>query len=93
MSEDKISLIVSDNFGERLDVYLSLKLEKTRSYIKKLLDDGKITVNGKIVKCGYKIKADDKISAELREPEELNVKPAEIELDIVYEAEYLAAMP
>ena len=50
---------VADRSGERLDVFLATETELTRSYIKQLIDSGNITLNGKSVKSGAKIKQGD----------------------------------
>ena len=49
--------------SERLDVYLTDKLDKTRSAIKKLSDDGYITVNGVKEKAGKTLKIGDEEKA------------------------------
>ena len=78
--------IVNESENKRLDIYLAEILkEKTRSYIKNLIDEEKILVNGKKVKAGYILKKDDKIFLEDIEEKVLEVKPEDIKLDIVYE--------
>ena len=52
----------ADRSGERIDRFLSENLENlSRSYIQKLLKDGKISVNQSSVKPNYKISENDKI--------------------------------
>ena len=41
---------VSDNVGQRLDLYLSEKLDLSRSKIQKLIKDEQVTVNNKTTK-------------------------------------------
>ena len=78
--------IDENSVSKRLDVYLSeVILDKTRSYIKKLIDDGKVLVNNKKVKSGYSLKLNDVISVENVEDTVLNVLPEDIKLDILYE--------
>lgn len=77
-----------DNISKRLDVYLSEQMEDvTRSYIKTLIDNEKILVNGKIVKSGYKMKNGDDISVETVEREADNIVAEDIPLNIIYEDE------
>ena len=55
-------IVGNEDVSKRLDIYLSEKIkDATRSYIKTLIDDEKITVNGKVVKSGYKLKVGDEI--------------------------------
>lgn len=79
-------IIDREYIGERIDKVLSLmNTDYTRSYVQKLLDDGKITVNGDCVKSSYKVKFNDKIFVEDEEIKELDVLPEDIKLDIIYE--------
>ena len=49
-------IIDKSNVKKRLDKFiLEQDLKITRSYIKKLIEDGNITVNGKIEKSGYSL--------------------------------------
>lgn len=76
----------STDIGTRLDKYLTEQIpDQSRSYIQKLLDDNFITVNGKSAKSNYKLRAGDTITVEIPEAEELDIKPENIPLDIVYE--------
>ena len=72
----------------RLDVYLSKKNEElSRSYIQKLITDGAILVNKKPVKPGFSVRPGDHIKMEIPEPEQVELKPEPLELDIYYEDE------
>ena len=54
--QDSILIPDIEDRGARIDKYLSQELEDiSRSRIQKLLDDGNITVDGRIVKSNYKI--------------------------------------
>lgn len=70
----------------RIDKLLSDRIpEQSRSYLQKLIKDGNITVNGSIVKPNYKVQANDLINLSLPEPEEPDILPENIPLDILYE--------
>ena len=70
----------------RLDSYIASKdLELSRSMIKKLLEDGKITVNGEITKASYKVQLNDKIDIDIEKPKEVKLEAQEIPLDVIYE--------
>ncbi len=76
--------------GIRADKLLSEKLEGiTRSYIKKIIDDGGLFLNGKPAKGSAKLKAGDELSVDIPEPTEPDILPENIPLDIVYEDEHL----
>lgn len=81
---------VEDNNENRLDKYLMDKTEFSRSKIQKLILNNEVFVNGKMVKASYKINLDDMITIDLVDDEDISHIEAEnIELDIVYEDEYL----
>ena len=62
----KKTLIVEKNEGMRLDAYISSNLpEISRMTVKRLLEEGKISVNGKVQKASYKPSLNDKIEIEI----------------------------
>ena len=75
--------------GKRLDAFLEERLEgMTRSYIKKLIDEGDIYIEGKKkVKSGNKIKGREEVVVRIPEDEILNIEAEDIPIDIVYEDE------
>jgi 23S rRNA pseudouridine1911/1915/1917 synthase len=78
---------------KRLDVFLAeVQAEITRSYIKKLIETERVTVNGSAAKAHYKLKEGDHVEIEVPDPELLEVKPEAIPLKIVHEDESLIAI-
>lgn len=72
--------------GERIDKCISNYLESlSRSYIQKIIKDGKAYVNDAVVKANYKVKVDDKVQFEIPDCEEPDILPQDIPLDILYE--------
>ena len=84
---ENIILTVGENGnGERLDKYIGEEVEDiSRSFAANLIKDGKIIVNNHVVDKKSKLNTGDIIEIELPEPEELDVVPENIPLDIVYE--------
>ena len=74
----------------RLDVYLTQVIEDipSRSFVKKLIDEGKVNINAKpVVKTNYKMALNDKISVEV-DPSEWkkgDLQAQDIALNIFYE--------
>ena len=85
--ENKI--IIADK-SERLDVFLSEKLDKTRSAVKKLVDDGEITVGGNKVKAGRTLKIGEEIFVNIPDPVKLDLEAENIPLDIIYQDKDIA---
>ena len=72
--------------NNRLDKALSLfKSDLSRSYIAKLIEEGKVLVNNKQEKSSYKVKEDDEILLMDIEQKVSEIKEEDIPLDVVYE--------
>ncbi len=69
----------------RVDVFLSERVDLTRSSVKKLIDGGNASINGKIVKAGQAVKALDGVELNIPDPQPIAARPEDIPLDIVYE--------
>ena len=57
---DNLNLICEEE-NIRIDRYLSSHSDLSRSFIQKLSEEGKFTVNGKVVKSSYKVSLNDEI--------------------------------
>ena len=72
--------------GERIDKFLAVSLpDLTRSYLQKLIKEGQVLLSEKPVKASYRLSAGEIVRLDIPEPEELNVEPEDIPLDILYE--------
>lgn len=71
--------------GERLDSFVSVSAEITRSRAQKFIDDGLVTVNGAVSAKNCKLRAGDTVAVTFPEPESCEALPEDIPLDIVYE--------
>lgn len=89
-----MSFIVDiESAGKRIDVYLSEMIENmSRSQIQKIIGEGNVTVNEKIVKSNYKLKEEDEIVLNLPEPVLLKVEPENIPIEILYEDDDLVVV-
>ncbi len=86
------NIIIEEKFCDlRLDKFVLdyLGEEYTRSFIQRLIQDGKILVNDKIVKSGYKLKLNDVVDIFDFELKSLDIEKENIPIDIVYEDEDL----
>ena len=82
--------ITQQENGTRADKLLSDKLEgMTRSYIKKIIDEGGMLLNGKPAKGSAKLKEGDELSVDIPEPTEPDIVAQNIPLNIVYEDAHL----
>ncbi|WP_282171675.1 RluA family pseudouridine synthase [Cytobacillus firmus] len=79
-------IIPDEQAGERIDKVLStLNADWSRTQVQQWIKDGNVLVNGQKPKTNYKCSANDKIEISIPEPEELDVVPEAMDLDIYYE--------
>ena len=78
----------------RIDKWVQTRMENaTRNKIQKGIEAGFLTVNGKPVKCNYKIKpGDDILLLSFQHPDQSEIKPENIPLTIVYEDEVVICL-
>lgn len=88
---NEVLIDVPENFeGERVDKFLSVLLENSsRNAIQKLIENGKVLVNGVVVNKKYKVSTDDEVTVLPSELKPLDAEPENIPLDIVFEDEHL----
>lgn len=79
--------VVTDEYeGLRIDKLISeLVGSFSRTYIQKLIDDKKVSCNGKAVKASFKVSEGDHIIMEIPPLEIPEILPQDIPLDIIYE--------
>jgi 23S rRNA pseudouridine1911/1915/1917 synthase len=85
--EDLKELIVEESESDtRLDVFLSRHLPITRSEAARMIDQGRVLVDGKPRKPSFRLQEGMKVSAETgRKDIEPSLAPADIPLSIIYE--------
>lgn len=65
----------SQDAGQRLDVFIGLRSQDSRSHIKNLIEKGKVFVNGSVKKAGYVLKVSDEITLMPEEIRQLDLTP------------------
>lgn len=87
---EKISFSVdASDSGTRIDKYLCSSLtDVSRSFVQRLFDGG-VFLNGSVCGKSARLKAGDSVTVELLDPIELDVKPQNIPITIVYEDDEL----
>ncbi|MFP5111208.1 RluA family pseudouridine synthase [Bacillaceae bacterium C204] len=79
-------IILEEQKGDRIDkVISSLDEEWSRTQVQQWIKEGHITVNGQQIKTNYKCSLNDKIEITIPDPEELDVVPEDLNLEIYYE--------
>lgn len=81
---------IEEDILERLDIYLSEKLNLSRTRVQNLIKEEQILVNDKKAKSSQKLEKDDVLTVNLPENKPLEIKAENLFIDIVYEDKYLA---
>ncbi|MBX9771101.1 MAG: RluA family pseudouridine synthase [Candidatus Obscuribacterales bacterium] len=88
-----ISVQLDSSSSLRLDKYLSEHLEDlSRQRIQKLIDEGKVFLNGKICKASHKLAGGEELVIHIPAIKDLDVKAEDIPLSIIFEDEHLVVV-
>ena len=83
-----IIFVDENDENKRLDSYLSeITPDFSRSKIQNFIKDGCVKINGSAKKTSYQLKLNDKIDFEIPEAVDLEIKPQNLPLNILYEDE------
>ncbi|HDR4904472.1 RluA family pseudouridine synthase [Bacillus cereus] len=86
MSEVVQVTVAAEQKNERIDKFVTgINNEWSRTQVQQWIKDDVVTVNGKAVKGNYKVKEEDEITVTIPEPEELDIQPEDLNLEIYYE--------
>jgi 23S rRNA pseudouridine1911/1915/1917 synthase len=78
--------ILEEQKGDRIDKVIStLDEEWSRTQVQQWIKEGNILVNGQTTKTNYKCSLNDQIEITIPDPEELDMIPEELDLEIYYE--------
>ena len=89
---EKNSLIFNGNEQIRVDTFISLNSNITRSHVKKLCENGCVFVNGVLVKPNKMLKENDLVEFIIPQVETCRLQPQNIDLDIIYQDNDLAVI-
>lgn len=78
--------------GERLDQYLAKVIGLPRAQVQRLISNGGVTVDGKLVPKNHRLRAGELVGVEEPEPSSLEPIPQDIPIEVLYQDEYLAVV-
>src|SRR5262245_16163747 len=86
-------VIGAEHAGCRVDVYLARHYSQfSRANLRRAIDAGAVSINGKTSKAGQRLKGGDQLSFTLPELPRVGPIPEDIPLEILFEDEHLAAV-
>lgn len=78
--------VSASHTGERVDRFLSENMpDQTRSFLQKLIREQQVSVDGVFCKANYKLKEGQCVTITIPAPQEPEIMPENIPLDILYE--------
>ncbi len=76
--------------GKRIDSFIAGELKGlSRTFIKKLIGEGRVLLEGRICKASSRIKTGQRIEINIPEPQATDIEPQPIPLKIIYEDEFI----
>lgn len=84
---DTIELFVpSDDRGLRIDRFVATAVaDLSRSYVQQLIDEGRVTVDGRMVRPSLVLRGGERVLVQVPPPQPTHLQPEAIPLDLVYE--------
>ena len=84
--EDIKIRVLEEQAGQRIDKFLTKEFSDfSRTQVQLLIQNQNVKVNDKNIKASYKLELDDTIDIHIPKPENTDILPEHIPLDIVYE--------
>lgn len=82
---DGLFEVLADDAGQRLDLFLTGRLEFSRAHVRHLLDDNNVLVNGEPSRASRRLRPGDLVQVDVPPPVEMTLMPEDIPLSIIYE--------
>lgn len=93
IEETREFTVPKESADTRLDVYLvQAAPDFSRSFLKRLIDNGLVSVNHFISKPGCKLRGGDLVTLNVPKPVTMEAVPEDIPLDVLYEDEHIVVV-
>jgi 23S rRNA pseudouridine1911/1915/1917 synthase len=93
MVRTDLIIVEADQEGERLDVFLAAHYDDlSRSMIKRLILESQVLIDGQPCKASHILKCGECIDISIPPPQEIQLLPRDIPLEIIYEDEALVVI-
>lgn len=86
----RVRFELQHDLDKRLDKYLTDRISfLSRTQLQKLIDDGDVTVNGRVAKASTKLNSGDVVEVVVPAPPAKDIQPENIPLEVMYEDEHI----
>ena len=85
-------VVAPEAAGERLDLFLARRLDASRTHAAKLVATGHVTVDGRREKASWRLRAGERVVADVPPPPGREVVPEQIPLAVVHEDDELVVV-
>ena len=93
MPKSEFLVTSSDGLNQRIDVYVSGKIkELSRAQVQNLISEGKVTINGFVLKASYKLREGDRIEVDYQVPSPPRIGPENIPLEVHYQDSHVVVL-
>jgi len=93
MASPEVHEMVAESGAGRLDRYLAgLGLPVSRAQVQRLIQEGRVTVAGKVARASLKLRGGERIRLEIAAPEPPRSEPEDLPVHLVYEDSWLAVV-
>ncbi len=92
MAEEVHELVVGEGGAQRLDVFVSDRLELSRTRVQKLVQAGQVTVDGREAKKSEELAPQSVVVVRVPPAQTVEIRGEELPLDIVFEDEHLVVV-
>lgn len=86
----RVRFELQHDLDKRLDKYLTDRISfLSRTQLQKLIDDGEVTVNGRVAKASTKLNSGDIVEVIVPAPPAKDIQPENIPLEVMYEDDHI----
>ena len=85
LPEERVEILAGDEAGERLDTWLAARLDVSRSRAAQLIEEGRVTLNGRVPKKRDRPAPGDRVEVRIPPPAPSHLAGEDIPLTIVHQ--------
>lgn len=89
----RVTFKLQRDLDKRLDKYLTDRITfMSRSQLQRLIDDGGVSVNGRVPKASTKLRIGDEVTVVIPPPPVTEIQPENIPIEVIFEDEHIIVL-